>query len=94
MSAQKGSVSGAIIAGGTGYDTMFGSTDDAGHVVFHDAWYIPGSAPDDRPLQPDILNVHHPGYYRGEESPTDWDNPFPLSTPSTIGPSTAACGAG
>jgi CRISPR-associated protein Cmr6 len=56
----------------------------AGRVVFHDAWYVPGSAPGavDTPFAPDVLTVHQKGYYRtegGEGWPNDYDDPNPVS---------------
>ena len=59
----------------------------AGRVIFHDAWYVPGSArstPDaaDTPFAPDVLTVHQPGYYRAEGQegwPNDYDDPNPVS---------------
>lgn len=41
-----------------------------GAVVFHDAW------PQEWPkLHLDIVNCHHPRYYRGEDAPGDWEDP-------------------
>jgi CRISPR-associated protein Cmr6 len=48
----------------------------SGNIVFHDAW--PEKWP---PLFMDILNNHHPEYYRGkddEDAPGDWENPIPV----------------
>ncbi len=45
----------------------------AGSIVFHDAW--PTSWPS---LVVDIVNNHHPQYYRGEDAPGDWDSPNPV----------------
>jgi CRISPR-associated protein Cmr6 len=45
----------------------------AGSVVFHDAW--PEKWPE---LTVDIVNNHHPLYYRGEDAPGDWDSPNPV----------------
>ena len=45
----------------------------SGAVVFHDAW--PTTWP---PLQPDIANNHHPGYYGGTDDTGDWENPVPV----------------
>ena len=52
------------------------STDDAtcaGGVIFHDAW--PATWP---PLIKDILNCHHPEYYRQAQAPGDWEDPIPV----------------
>jgi len=50
---------------------------DAGYVIFHDAWWIPGSNP--HPLVREIVTVHHPDYYtsRGKTAATDFDSPTP-----------------
>ncbi len=59
----------------------------SGCVTFFDAWYVPGSAKDDRPLQPDVITVHHPKYYQnsGTEAPTDFDDPNPVGFISARG---------
>jgi len=58
------------------YKTLFGSTVEAGYVTFFDALYVPGSAKQDQPLALDVITVHHPKYYSGENlPPADWDNP-------------------
>jgi CRISPR-associated protein Cmr6 len=68
------------------YKILFGATAEAGYITFFDALYIPGSAKPDRPLALDVITVHHPEYYRGEEvPPADWDNPTPVSFLSAIG---------
>ena len=63
-------------------ETLVGSPDSAAFLSFFDAWYVPGSAPDDRPLQPDVITVHHPQYYgsRGGTGygPWDFDDPTPI----------------
>ncbi len=48
----------------------------AGAVVFHDAWCKDGPPR----LIKDIVNNHHPKYYRekGAEPPGDWENPVPV----------------
>ena len=53
----------------------------AGLVTFHDALYVPGSLPDNKPFAPDILTVHQKGYYdsSGNTSPNDYDSPTPVS---------------
>ena len=45
----------------------------AGSIVFHDAW---GTVPPR--MQTDILNNHHPDYYRNAEPPGDWEDPIPV----------------
>ncbi len=44
----------------------------AGEVVFHDAWPISWPR-----LTVDIVNNHHPEYYRGNDAPGDWESPKP-----------------
>lgn len=50
---------------------------DSGYVLFHDAWWIPGSAA--TPLTPEIVTVHHQDYYgsAGKTAATDFDSPVP-----------------
>jgi len=65
--------------GGMAHQAAFGTTEQAGCVVFYDALYIPGTGVDRRPLHQDVMTVHHPQYYRGEDSaPADWDSPIPV----------------
>ena len=71
---------------GEAHRVLFGNTEWAGYVTFFDALYVPKSAPQDRPLVVDVMTVHHPDYYRGEDSaPADWDNPTPISFASARG---------
>ena len=42
----------------------------SGRLVFHDAW--PKQWPR---LMRDVVNNHHPEYYRGKNDPGDWENP-------------------
>ncbi len=44
-----------------------------GSIVFHDAWPVQWPK-----LLVDIVNNHHPSYYRGEDAPGDWDSPNPV----------------
>lgn len=46
---------------------------NAGGVVFHDAW--PTSLPR---LKIEIVNNHHPDYYAGNDAPGDWESPNPV----------------
>ena len=55
---------------------VFGSPDQAGRIIFHDAWPIRWPQ-----LKPDILNSHHSEYYKeGAEKkpPGDWEDPVPV----------------
>lgn len=53
----------------------------AGLVTFHDAFYVPGSVPDDKPFAVDVLTVHQKTYYdsSGAHWPNDYDNPNPVA---------------
>jgi CRISPR-associated protein Cmr6 len=65
------------------YDVVFGSTEDRGGVIFHDAWWVPTNR---WPLELDVITVHHSGYYgAGNEAPSDFDNPNPVSFLSCTG---------
>lgn len=55
---------------------LFGTTEDNGHIVFHDAWITPDSLQDSLIL--DVMTVHHPDYYQGNSSPSDFDDPTPI----------------
>jgi len=66
--------------GGDAHSVVFGDATQAGYVRFLDAWYVPGSgvraAGRARALHRDVITVHHPDYYAGQDSaPTDWDSP-------------------
>ncbi|HID52841.1 MAG TPA: type III-B CRISPR module RAMP protein Cmr6 [Anaerolineae bacterium] len=63
--------------GNDAHNMLFGTISSAGFVTFFDALPQPGTWK----LRPDVLTVHHPGYYRGERNspPADWDNPNPVS---------------
>jgi len=69
--------------GGAHYRTIFGTTDDSGHVVFHDAWIHPGS----KGLVADVMTPHHGNYYAGKPgaAPTDFDDPNPVTFLSVAG---------
>lgn len=61
---------------------LFGSTDDSGCIIFHDAWLTPGSP---RPLRLDVMTPHHPKWLDGSVAPTDFDSPTPLPFLSVMG---------
>lgn len=64
------------------YKIVFGVTDTAGYVVFFDALPLPGA----KLLHPDVITVHHEGYYqKGNAPPADWDNPNPVPFLSATG---------
>lgn len=67
---------------------LFGNTDDSGCVIFHDAWYVPGTSP--RPLVLDVMTPHHPNFNRAPHdpkfsAPTDLDSPTPIQFLSVTG---------
>lgn len=65
---------------------LFGDTGISGYVTFFDALYIPESAKANIALALDVMNVHHPEYYRRENiPPADWDSPTPVSFLSATG---------
>lgn len=66
--------------GGRAHLAAFGTTDQAGCLIFHDALYLPESGHARRALHEDVLTVHHAGYYQGKDAtaPADWDSPVPV----------------
>lgn len=65
------------------YKTLFGASDDSGHIIFHDALIHPDSLVDS--LCRDIMTPHHSHYYNGDGAPTDFDDPIPVSFLSVSG---------
>jgi len=71
---------------GEAYRALFGSPEidgaegSGGKIVFHDALYVPNSAPGDRPFAVDVLTVHQVKYYNtsGASWPNDCDEPKPV----------------
>ena len=59
----------------------FAAGASAGLVTFHDALYVPGSAPDENPFAMDVLTVHQKTYYdsSGQHWPNDFDSPNPVA---------------
>ncbi len=53
----------------------------AGLVIFHDALYVPGSVPGDKPFAADVLTVHQKVYYgnAGQHWPNDYESPNPVA---------------
>ncbi len=62
---------------------LFGTTDDGGCIVFHDAWFVPQSAP--QPLCQDVMTPHHLDWLDGSKPPTDFDSPTPVPFLSVTG---------
>ncbi len=62
----------------TSHERLFGTPGQRGALIFHDAWLIPPEQT--LPLYPDVMTVHHPDYYKGEDAPpSDLDSPIPIS---------------
>ncbi len=59
---------------------LTGAVESASYFTFFDAWYVPASARDDRPLRRDVMTPHHQKYNssRGRDAPTDFDDPVPV----------------
>ena len=70
-------------AGGAAHEALFGTTEGAGCVVFHDAWWVPET--DKLPLDRDVMTVHHQHYYEGTTAPLDSDEPVPVPFLTTRG---------
>jgi CRISPR-associated protein Cmr6 len=72
---------------GKHYDFLFGSTEDAGFLTFHDAWITPESLPNS--LIQDVMTPHHGDYYTGNGgkrgAPSDFDDPNPVTFLSVCG---------
>jgi CRISPR-associated protein Cmr6 len=72
--------------GGEYHKAVFGTTDDSGHIIFHDAWITPETIANS--LQPDVMTPHHGDYYSDESGntpPTDFDDPNPVTFLSVVG---------
>ena len=73
------------------YEVLFGKVPmtgkeedaEAGYLRFYDAWLLPASLPNSLCL--DVMTPHHSGYYTGEEAPTDFDDPNPVTFLSVRG---------
>lgn len=57
-----------------GADTQDEAAQEAGGIVFHDAWWVP----DGKPFVEDVVTPHHRDYYaQGKAHATDFDSPVP-----------------
>ena len=65
------------------HELLFGTTDDCGCIVFHDAWFVPDS--ESNPMQLDVMTPHHPEWFDGSVPPTDFDSPIPVPFLSVSG---------
>jgi len=78
---------------GDAQEAVFGSTEQAGSVIFFDALPDPSHTPNQGTawqgcwLVPDIITVHHQAYYSNQEDspPADWDDPNPIPLLSAVG---------
>jgi len=71
--------------GGDYHETIFGTSEDSGHIIFYDAWITPESLAD--ALKPDVMTPHHSNYYSNKDdaAPTDFDSPTPITFLSVAG---------
>ncbi len=66
---------------GRHFQELFGVTEDAGHIVFHDTWILPESLKQTHGgLVLDVMTPHHASYYMADPddrraAPTDFDDP-------------------
>jgi CRISPR-associated protein Cmr6 len=73
---------------GAAYKALFGTGDDSGCIVFHDAWILPESLGNGGGLLLDVMTPHHTDYYmKGgqEHPPADTDKPVPVTFLSVAG---------
>ncbi|MCS7069580.1 MAG: type III-B CRISPR module RAMP protein Cmr6 [Meiothermus sp.] len=65
---------------GEGQKALFGTTEEAGLLIFFDA------LPIEYKIHPDVMTPHHSAYYGGEGvPPADWDTPIPVPFLSVTG---------
>jgi CRISPR type III-B/RAMP module RAMP protein Cmr6 len=65
---------------GEHYQLIFGATEDAGFITFHDAWVTPSSL--NGSLAREVITPHHQDYYMSQKvrsAPTDFDDPVPVT---------------
>jgi len=77
-----------IIPQGEYHRTLFGAQEEAGYIVFHDAWIEPDCLNNQQQgLVLDVMTPHHGDYYdsRKEQAPTDFDSPNPVTFLSITG---------
>lgn len=65
------------------HELLFGTADESGCIVFHDAWLVPDSS--SQPLLLDVMTPHHPRWLDGLAPPTDFDSPRPVPFLSATG---------
>lgn len=78
---------------GKHFEILFGSNENAGHLIFHDAWITPDSLDNaNKGLVLDVMTPHHCDYYSEKKEsnglfvgPTDLDDPNPITFLSIAG---------
>jgi CRISPR-associated protein Cmr6 len=74
------------VSAGAHHQALFGTSEDSGHIIFHDAWITPESlARPNEGLILDVMTPHHSAYYTGGAAPTDFDEPQPIAFLSVSG---------
>lgn len=63
---------------------LFGTTEDGGVIMFHDAWITPESTIQGC-LCLDVMTPHHPKWQTNQAPPTDFDSPVPVPFLSVTG---------
>ncbi|MFO1429293.1 MAG: type III-B CRISPR module RAMP protein Cmr6 [Candidatus Competibacteraceae bacterium] len=75
-----------IIPQGEYHRILFGAQEEAGYIVFHDAWIEPDCLRENHGLVLDVMTPHHTEYYSGaDKPPTDFDGPIPIAFLSVTG---------
>lgn len=64
---------------------LFGTTERAGCVTFHDAWWIAEAEKERLPIHADILTPHNSHYYKEGKAPDGMASPIPVSFMSASG---------
>jgi CRISPR type III-B/RAMP module RAMP protein Cmr6 len=67
------------------HTVIFGTSEDSGHIIFHDAWITPETMANS--LHDDVMTPHHSDYYSSNNDipPTDFDKPIPVTFLSIVG---------
>lgn len=65
------------------FNVLFGTSEDAGHIIFHDAWLDPDClTANNKGFVLDVITPHHGDYYSSDPDnvtpPTDFDDPNPI----------------
>ena len=71
--------------GGASHRILFGDQESSGYVTFHDAFWVPEEGRR-LPLDLDVMTVHYPKYYQGENQfPSGIESPNPVAFLTTRG---------